>query len=145
MKTIHVVSAVIRRENEVFATQKGYGEWKGWWEFPGGKVEDGETSKEALFREIQEELETSIEVGDLIEVVEHDYPKFHLYMECFWATVLEGNLVLKEAQNSMWLKQDELHHVKWLPGDLGLIETIKKELIKSEQKEAEMNLSQERN
>ena len=135
MKTVHVVSAVIRRENEVFATQKGYGEWKGWWEFPGGKVEDGESAKEALFREIREELETSVEVGDLIEVVEYDYPKFHLYMECFWATVTEGNLVLKEAQDSRWLTAEQIYDVKWLPGDLGLIETNRKELMKSEEEE----------
>lgn len=128
MKTIKVAAAVIRRGNCVFATERGYGEQKGGWEFPGGKLEPGETAKEALIREIREELETDIAVGDRIDTVEYDYPAFHLSMECFWCTVLQGNLVLKEAKTARWLSKDTLDEVSWLPADQIIIEKIRKQL-----------------
>ena len=112
----------------IFATQRGYGDFKGGWEFPGGKIEKGETSQEALKREIREELETEIVVGDLIDTIEYDYPTFHLSMDCFWAEILSGNLVLKEHEAAKWLTKETLDSVKWLPADLGLIEKIKKYL-----------------
>ncbi|MBD5089044.1 MAG: (deoxy)nucleoside triphosphate pyrophosphohydrolase [Clostridiales bacterium] len=126
MKTIKVVAAVIKKENKIFATQRGYGELKGGWEFPGGKIEEGETSKEALMREIMEELETKIEVGEWIDTVEYDYPTFHLSMECFWCTVVSGELILKEHEEAKWLSKEELYSVKWLPADISLINKIKK-------------------
>lgn len=125
MKTIHVVAAIIKDGNKIFATQRGYGEFKDGWEFPGGKVEPGETSQEALKREIVEELNTEIQVGDLIDTVEYDYPTFHLSMDCFWAEVLEGTLELKEAEEAKWLTKDELDSVEWLPADITLIEKLK--------------------
>ncbi len=131
LKTIRVVAAVIRdkRDNKdkIFATARGYGEFKGWWEFPGGKIEEGETPQEALIREIREELTAEIKVGDFIKTVEYDYPKFHLVMDCFWAEVESGELILKEAEAAKWLAADELDTVKWLPADLELIEQIKKD------------------
>lgn len=128
MKTIEVVAAVIRHGNQVFATQRGYGEFEGGWEFPGGKMEPGETPQEALIREIKEELDTEIEVGELIETVEYDYPKFHLTMHCFMCTVKSGHLVLKEHEAAKWLTKDTLVTVDWLPADEGIIETIKQKL-----------------
>ena len=128
MKTIHVVAAVIRHGNRIFATQRGYGEFKDGWEFPGGKVEPGETAGEALVREIWEELDTRISVGEKIERVEYDYPSFHLSMDCFWAQVVDGQLVLREHEAARWLSREELDSVAWLPADLGLIETIRKEM-----------------
>lgn len=130
MKTIRVVAAVIKSTNEkgdpmIFATQRGYGDFKGGWEFPGGKIEEGETPKEALVREIREELETEIAVGELIDTVEYDYPTFHLSMDCFWAEIVSGNLVLKEHEAAKWLTKDELGTVEWLPADIGLIEKMR--------------------
>lgn len=131
MKTIKVVAAVIKAVNEggeqiVFATQRGYGEFKGGWEFPGGKIEAGETAQEALKREIMEELDTEIEVGKLIDTIEYDYPEFHLSMDCFWCEIIKGKLVLKEHEAARWLTRNQLADVKWLPADVKLIEKIKK-------------------
>ena len=127
MKTIRVVAAVIKAESEngepiIFATQRGYGEFKGGWEFPGGKIEDGETPQEALKREIMEELDTVIEVGELIHTVEYDYPAFHLSMDCFLASIVSGDLVLKEHEDARWLSMDELDDLEWLPADVELVE-----------------------
>ncbi|MCC8163955.1 MAG: (deoxy)nucleoside triphosphate pyrophosphohydrolase [Lachnospiraceae bacterium] len=124
MKTVSVVAAVIRHENKIFATQRGYGEFKDGWEFPGGKVEPGETPEEALVREIREELDTDIAVGERIARIEYDYPAFHLSMDCFWAEVLSGDLVLREHEAARWLTKEELYSVDWLPADLELIERI---------------------
>lgn len=128
MKTIRVVAAVIKNDNKIFATARGYGEFKGQWEFPGGKIEAGETPQEALVREIKEELETTIQVGDLIDTIEHDYPTFHLSMDCYWCDIVEGELKLLEAESARWLSKEELYDVKWLPADILLIEKIKKNL-----------------
>ena len=125
MKTVKVAAAVIIHGDKIFATQRGYGEFKDGWEFPGGKLEEGETSEQALVREILEELDTEIEVGDLIETVEYDYPTFHLSMDCFFCTVKSGNLVLKEHEAARWLTKEELDSVEWLPADIGLIEKLK--------------------
>lgn len=130
MKTIKVVAAVIKLEDKmgqtkIFATQRGYGEFKGGWEFPGGKVEQGETPKQALKREIIEELDTEIEVGELIDTIEYDYPNFHLSMQCFWCSIIKGKLVLKEHEASKWLTKDTLNTVEWLPADIELINIIK--------------------
>ena len=128
MKTIRVVAAVIRCEDKIFATARGYGEFKGQWEFPGGKIEPGETPQQALVREIKEELETDIKVGELIGTIEYDYPAFHLSMDCFWCEVIEGKLVLKEAEDAKWLSKDELDSVQWLPADITLIERLIREI-----------------
>lgn len=128
MKTIRVVAAVIRNENQIFATARGYGDFKGGWEFPGGKIEAGETPQEALVREIREELDTEIRVGELIDTVEYDYPNFHLSMDCFWCEILHGELTLKEAEDAKWLTKDTLDSVAWLPADQGLVEEIRKAL-----------------
>ena len=133
MKTVRVVAAVIKAVNDkkepiIFATQRGYGEFKDGWEFPGGKIEEGETPQEALKREIMEELDTEITVGKLIDTIEYDYPTFHLSMDCFWCEVVKGELVLKEAEDAKWLKKDELGEVAWLPADVELIEKIGTEL-----------------
>ena len=132
MKTIKVVGAVIcdslQEKTRIFATARGYGEFKGQWEFPGGKIEPGETPQQALIREIREELDTMIKVGELIETIEYDYPDFHLSMDCFWCEVIEGELVLLEAQEGRWLTKDELGSVKWLPADFGLVERIREQM-----------------
>ena len=129
MKTVKVVAAVIKALNQegepiIFATQRGYGEFKDGWEFPGGKIEEGETPQEALKREIMEELDTEITVGKLIDTIEYEYPTFHLSMDCFWCEVIKGNLVLKEAEDAKWLKKNELDKVDWLPADVELIGKI---------------------
>ena len=126
MKIIKVVAAIIIDNNKVFATQRGYGEFKDGWEFPGGKIEPGETPQEALIREIQEELDTKIKVNEKVDTVEYDYPTFHLSMDWFICNVVEGDLVLKEHEAAKWLKKDELYTVDWLPADKGLIEKVKK-------------------
>ena len=130
MKTVKVVAAIIKAVNEngetiIFATQRGYGDFKGGWEFPGGKIESGETPQEALKREIIEELDTEVSVGELMDTVEYDYPQFHLSMDCFWCQIVRGNLVLKEHEAARWLTKDELNNVEWLPADITLIEKIR--------------------
>lgn len=130
MKTIRVVAAVIKAVNKdgepiIFATQRGYGALKDGWEFPGGKIEVGETPQEALKREIMEELDTEIEVGELIDTIEYDYPEFHLSMNCFWCEVINGDLVLKEHEAAKWLTMAQLNDVEWLPADITLIENYK--------------------
>ena len=121
MIIVKVVAAIIIHENKIFATQRGYGEFEGGWEFPGGKVEPGETPQEALAREIMEELDTQIEVGELLDTVEYDYPKFHLSMDCFLCTIKSGHLVLKEHEAARWLTRETLDSVDWLPADQSLI------------------------
>ena len=124
MKTVRVVAAIIINDGKVFATQRGYGEFKDGWEFPGGKIDAGETPEEALVREIKEDLDTEVEVKELLETVEYDYPKFHLSMDCFICKIKAGELVLKEHEASKWLTKETLDSVEWLPADLGLIEKI---------------------
>ena len=128
MKVIKVVAAIIIEGDKVFATQRGYGDFKGGWEFPGGKIEPNETPQEALVREIQEELETEIEVGELLHTVEYDYPTFHLSMHCFICKIKSGDLVLKEHEAAMWLTKETLDSVEWLPADLGLVSMIREKL-----------------
>ena len=125
MKTINVVAAVIRDEDKVLATARGYGVYKGWWEFPGGKIESGETPKEALVREIQEELDIHIQIDEYITTVEYDYPQFHLSMQCYFCNRISGNLTLKEAESSRWLSKEQLYSVKWLPADAKIVKYIK--------------------
>ena len=125
MKTIKVVAAIIIHENKIFATQRGYGEFKDGWEFPGGKIEPGETPQEALVREIKEELDIDIEVKDFLETVEYDYPTFHLSMDCFFCTIQAGELVVKEHEAAKWLTVETLDSVDWLPADKGLVEGIR--------------------
>lgn len=133
MKTIRVVAAVIRDGNQIFATARGYGEYQGLWEFPGGKMEPGETPQEALVREIKEELATEISVGELIDTIEYDYPSFHLSMDCFWCKLIRGNLELLEAADAKWLTGETLHSVPWLPADLDLIDKIGEQLSSFDQ------------
>ena len=133
MKKIRVVAAVMKDKNDknepiIFATQRGYGEFKGGWEFPGGKIEEGETPQEALKREIKEELDTEISVGDMIDTIEYDYPTFHLSMDCFWCRIVSGDLVLREHEAAKWLTKDNLDSVDWLPADVTLIEKIREEI-----------------
>ena len=123
-KTIRVVAAIIKKDNHIFATQRGYGAYKDWWEFPGGKIEKGETPQEALIREIKEELDTEITVDDYLMTVEYDYPEFHLSMDCFWCSVVSGHLSLLEHEAAKWLPLDDLKQVKWLPADIEIIEKI---------------------
>ena len=133
MKTVKVVAAIIKAVNEngetiIFATQRGYGDFKGGWEFPGGKIESGETPQEALKREIIEELDTEVSVGELMDTVEYDYPQFHLSMDCFWCEVIEGELKLLEAESARWLTKNTLYDVQWLPADITLIAEIEKRM-----------------
>lgn len=125
MKTIRVAAAIIIHENKIFATQRGYGEFKDGWEFPGGKIEEGETPVQALIREIREELDTEIEVSELFDTVEYDYPTFHLSMDCFLCTVKSGNLVLKEHEAAKWLTGETLNSVDWLPADIELVKKLR--------------------
>ncbi len=129
MKTIKVVAAIIRDGDKIFATQRGYGEFKDGWEFPGGKVETGETPEEALRREIKEELDTEIDVGEYLTTIEYDYPAFHLSMRCYWANVISGSLKLLEAENACWLSKEALYSVDWLPADRTVIELIRSSLV----------------
>ena len=128
MKEIHVAAAIIYNKEKIFAAQRGYGEWKDFWEFPGGKIEPGETPQEALRREILEELDTEVAVGDRLTVVEYDYPQFHLKMECFWCTIIKGRLTLLEAEDSAWLGRDELYSLRWLPADLEVVRQIEQHI-----------------
>ena len=124
LKIIRVVAAVIKDGDKIFATERGYGDFKGGWEFPGGKIEAGEIPQEALKREIKEELDVDIEVHDLIETVEYDYPEFHLSMECFWCEIINGKLVLKEHQAARWLTKETINDVEWLPADLDVVNKL---------------------
>ena len=129
MKTVNVVAAVIRDGNKIFATQRGYGEYKDGWEFPGGKIEQGETPQQALTREIREELDTQIIVGDLLTTIDYDYPKFHLRMQCFWCRIEDRTPVLKEHEDARWLDLEHIDSVDWLPADLTIIELIKEKMF----------------
>ena len=128
MKQIHVVAAIIKADNKIFATQRGYGEFQGMWEFPGGKIEANESKEAALIREIKEELDVDIQVDDWITRLEYDYPNFHLSMDCFFASIISGEMVLKEHMAAKWLGGDELDSVEWLPADITLIEQLKRML-----------------
>ena len=128
MKTIRVVAAIIYDGERIFATQRGYGEWKDFWEFPGGKIEYGETPEDALRREILEELNTEITVREKLETVEYDYPEFHLSMDCFWCSIVSGSLTLLEAEDSIWLSRESLYQVNWLPADLRILKEIEEKL-----------------
>ena len=136
MKTIHVAAAVIRDGDRIFATQRGYGPYKDGWEFPGGKIEPGETPEQALAREIREELDTEITVGSRLIQVEYDYPEFHLSMGCYWCTVRSGHLTLKEHEAARWLRPEELDTVSWLPADHGIIRLLKETLAEENRRDA---------
>ena len=129
MKVVKVVAAIIAQEGKIFATQRGYGEFKDGWEFPGGKIEEGETPQQALVREIKEELDTEVEVGDLLGTVEYDYPTFHLSMQCFLCRIKSGSLNLKEHEAARWLAEDELDSVDWLPADIEVLEWIRRKIF----------------
>ena len=129
MKVVKVVAAIIAEKGRIFATQRGYGEFKDGWEFPGGKIEEGETPQQALVREIQEELDTEVEVGDLLGTVEYDYPTFHLSMQCFLCRIKSGRLNLKEHEAARWLAEDELDSVDWLPADIEVLDWIRREIF----------------
>ena len=129
MKVVKVVAAIIAEKGRIFATQRGYGEFKDGWEFPGGKIEEGETPQQALVREIQEELDTEVEVGDLLGTVEYDYPTFHLSMQCFLCRIKSGRLNLKEHEAARWLAEDELDSVDWLPADIEVLEWIRRKIF----------------
>ena len=131
MKTINVVAAIIIKDNKIFATQRGFGEFKDGWEFPGGKVEQGEAPENAIVREIKEELDTVIEVKEYFDTVEYDYPNFHLSMKCYICTVVSGKLELLEHEAAKWLDKDSLDSVAWLPADLGLVDKLKDYLSKN--------------
>lgn len=124
MQTKKVVAAVIIKDGQLFATQRGYGNYKDWWEFPGGKIEPGETPQEALRREIREELATTVSVGELLDTIEYDYPEFHLSMQCYLCTIVSGELTLLEHEAARWLGKDELLNVRWLPADVAIVEKI---------------------
>ena len=128
MKTIKVVAAVIKDADKIFATARGYGEYKGWWEFPGGKVEKGEKPEEALVREIKEELDSDVLVEEYIDTIEYDYPSFHLSMRCYFCKLISGKLTLKEAEDSRWLTKDTMDEVRWLPADITILDKIKNRL-----------------
>ena len=128
-KSIEVVAAVIRRGAQIFATQRGYGDWKDWWEFPGGKMEPGETPSEALVREIREELDAEVRVGELLKTVEWDYPAFHLTLHCYWCTLASDQMHLLEHESARWLDAAGLDSVRWLPADEQLLPLIRKELL----------------
>ena len=125
MKTIRVVAAIIHKDGKIFATQRGYGAYKDYWEFPGGKIEAGETPEQALIREIQEELATTIQVERFLTTVEYDYPEFHLSMDCFFCTIVQGELDLLEHESACWLSPDHLCDVNWLPADLLALDRLK--------------------
>ena len=129
MKVVKVVAAIIAQEGRIFATQRGYGEFKDGWEFPGGKIEEGETPQQALVREIQEELDTEVEVGDLLGIVEYGYPTFHLSMQCFLCRIKSGRLNLKEHEAARWLAEDELDSVDWLPADIEVLDWIRRKIF----------------
>ena len=128
MRSIRVVAAIIEKDGKIFATQRGYGDYKDWWEFPGGKIEPGESPEGALVREIREELDTEISVGDFLTSVEYDYPKFHMTMDCFMCSIISGRLTLLEHEAARWLAADELWQVKWLPSDIRVIEELEKRM-----------------
>lgn len=128
MKTINVVAAIIKDKDKIFATARGYGEYKGWWEFPGGKIEIGETPENALVREIKEELDSDILVEEYIDTIEYDYPSFHLSMRCYFCKLISGELILKEAEDSRWLTKDTIDDVRWLPADITILEKIKEKI-----------------
>ena len=125
---VRAVAAIIRKGDKIFATQRGYGEWKDWWEFPGGKMEAGETPEEALKREIREELSTEISVDEFLYTVDYDYPQFHLTMHCYLCSLMTDSLHLNEHEAAKWLSKDELGNVKWLPADVKVVEVIKSKI-----------------
>ena len=131
MRCIEVVAAIIRRDNKILATQRGYGKMKGWWEFPGGKIVVGETVHQALKREICEELDAEIEIGNLLRTIEWDYPDFHLTMHCYWCELVSDTLHLNEHDSARWLGDNELHSVRWLPADVALLAEIADNLTRS--------------